>query len=97
VQKFKAGPAIMAMQAGVPVIPIFIQGLRDVMPKGSREPRPAPVHVRIGKPVSLASAASVSEGTALIENALRELAGLPPHHAHAPAEMAAAGATAGGN
>ena len=98
VQKFKAGPSIMAMQAGVPVIPIYIQGLRDVMPKGSREPRPAPVHVRIGKPVSLAAAASVSEGTTIIENALRELVGLPPHHAHAAPdkEMAAAGATAGG-
>jgi 1-acyl-sn-glycerol-3-phosphate acyltransferase len=89
VQRFKAGPAIMAMQAKVPVIPVWIDGLRDVMPKGQREPRPARVSARVGKPVSLDGITSVSEATTMLENALRELAGIPPHHADAPAgEMA---------
>ena len=85
VQRFKAGPTIMAMQAHVPVIPLYIEGLRDVMPKGARKPRPASVHVRIGKPVSLEGITSVSDGTKLLENAMRELAGMPPHHQPAPA------------
>lgn len=84
VQRFRHGVAIMAMQARVPVIPVYIEGLRDVMPKGQRTPRPAAVSARIGAPVSLEGAASVPEGTALLEDAMRALAGLPPHHAAAP-------------
>ena len=80
VQRFKHGVAIMAMQCKVPVIPIYIEGLRNVMPKGQREPRPAAVSARIGKPVWLTDAASVPEGTTMLENAMRELAG----HAAAP-------------
>ncbi|MEX2246122.1 MAG: GYD domain-containing protein [Dehalococcoidia bacterium] len=96
VQRFKAGPAIMAMQAKVPVIPVFIEGLRDVMPKGQREPRPAAVSARVGKPVSLEGVGSLPEATMLIENALRELAGIPPHRAEAPSgEMAPAPAGGG--
>ena len=96
VQKFKHGPAIMAMQAGVPVIPIYIEGLRNVMPKGQREPRPAAVSARIGKPVSLAGITSVPEATTMLENAMRELAGLPPHHSHASAPANAEPAMAAG-
>jgi 1-acyl-sn-glycerol-3-phosphate acyltransferase len=99
VQRFKHGPAIMAMQAKVPVIPMYIEGLRNVMPKGQREPQPAAVRASIGAPVSLASAASVPEATTMLENAMRELAGLPPHHATqlAPAVPEAAMAPAGGS
>ena len=85
VQRFKHGVAIMAMQCKVPVIPVYIDGLRNVMPKGQREPQPAAVNARIGKPVWLTDAASVPEGTTMLENAMRELAGIPPHHAHATA------------
>lgn len=86
--RFKAGPAIMAMQANVPVIPIYMEGLRDIMPKGQREPRPAAAHARIGKPISLVGVASVSEATAMLENAMRELAGFPPRRASAPTAAA---------
>jgi 1-acyl-sn-glycerol-3-phosphate acyltransferase len=88
VQKFKAGPAIMAMQAKVPVIPLYIEGLRNVMPKGQREPRPAAVSARIGKPISLEGVTSVGDATVMLENAMRELAGIPPHHAPAPSAVA---------
>jgi 1-acyl-sn-glycerol-3-phosphate acyltransferase len=94
IQKFKHGPAIMAMQADVPVIPIYIEGLRDVMPKGQRTPRPAAVRARIGKPVSLHGVGSVPGATMMLENAMRELAGMPPHRAPAPEGAAATPATA---
>ena len=87
VQKFKHGPAIMAMQADVPVIPIYIEGLRNVMPKGQRTPQPAPVRARIGKPVSLRGVESVPAATIMLENAMRELAGMPPHRVAAPAPV----------
>jgi 1-acyl-sn-glycerol-3-phosphate acyltransferase len=100
VQRFKAGPAIMAMQANVPVIPIYMEGLREIMPKGQREPRPGPVHVRIGKPVSLVGVESVGSATAMLEDALRELAGEAPHRRAgtlpADAELAAAPTSGGG-
>jgi 1-acyl-sn-glycerol-3-phosphate acyltransferase len=101
VQRFKHGVAIMAMQCKVPVIPVYIEGLRNVMPKGQREPRPAAVSARIGKPVWLTDAASVPEGTTMLENAMRELAGIQPHHAPAPStapepSMASVGASGAG-
>ena len=101
VQRFKHGVAIMAMQCKVPVIPIYIEGLRNVMPKGEREPRPAAVLARIGKPVWLADAASVPDGTTMLENAMRELAGLPAHHVHpqttSPAAETAMASAGGGS
>lgn len=100
IARFKAGPAIMAMAAGVPVIPIYIEGLREVMPKGQREPRPAAVHARVGAPVSLDGIESVGEATAKLEDAMRALAGMPARgerrQAAAEAEMAAAPAGGGG-
>lgn len=100
VARFKAGPAIMAMQGHVPVIPIYIEGLRNVMPKGQRTPQPAAVYARIGKPVSLEGITSIAEANTLLENALRALAGQAPHH-HMPehageAVVAAASASGGG-
>ena len=99
IARFKAGPAIMAMAAGVPVIPVYIEGLRNVMPKGQRTPQPAAVHARVGKPVSLEGIASVSDATTTLENAMRELAGMPPHRARAEtsAEAEMATASAGGS
>lgn len=98
IARFKAGPAIMAMGGKAPVIPIYMEGLRAIMPKGHKHPKPGPVHVRIGKPVSLANAADVREATAMLENAMRELAGQAPHHHPVPqaAELGGAAATAGG-
>jgi 1-acyl-sn-glycerol-3-phosphate acyltransferase len=79
VARFRSGPSILAMQAGVPVIPIYMEGLSEIMPKGQRMPRPGPATARIGPPVSLAGATSPSEATTLLEDAMRALAGMAPH------------------
>jgi 1-acyl-sn-glycerol-3-phosphate acyltransferase len=71
---FHHGVALMAMQTNVPVIPMYSEGLRDIMPKGQRSPRPASVHVRIGAPIWLDDAASIPDGTAKLESAMRDLA-----------------------
>ncbi|TAK72091.1 MAG: 1-acyl-sn-glycerol-3-phosphate acyltransferase, partial [Dehalococcoidia bacterium] len=96
VQKFKHGVTIMAKAANVPVIPIYVEGLRNVMPKGQRTPQPAAVSARIGPPVSLEGVESVAAATALLENAMRALAGMPPHRAAAPSAAEAAAQPAGG-
>ena len=78
---FHHGVALMAMRANVPVIPIYTEGLRDVMPKGQRAPRPAAVRVRIGAPIWLDGAASIPESTNRLEEAMRSLAGSPQNSA----------------
>jgi len=51
---FKKGGFIMAIKAGVPIVPVAIAGGRDAMRKGSAFVRPVHVSVRIGPPVPTA-------------------------------------------
>ncbi len=48
---FKKGPFHIAMQAGVPVIPIVIHNATDVLPKGGFFIRPSTVHVDVLPPI----------------------------------------------
>jgi 1-acyl-sn-glycerol-3-phosphate acyltransferase len=73
VREFRYGAAILAMQARVPIIPIYTEGLRNVMPKGERYPRPAAVHVRVGEPFTLEGITSVEAGTTRLQQALLAL------------------------
>jgi len=78
IKRFHHGPTILAMQAKVPVIPVFLEGLEAIMPRGSTTPTPGPVTVHIGSPVSLEGIEEVPEGTIRLEMAMRELAGVVP-------------------
>ncbi|MEK6441161.1 lysophospholipid acyltransferase family protein [Pseudonocardia sp. T1-2H] len=49
--KGKTGVARMALEAGVPVIPVAMIGTDEVNPIGSRMWRPHHVHVKIGQPL----------------------------------------------
>ena len=48
---FKKGPFHIAMQAGVPIVPIVIHNAADVLPKGGFFVRPARVKVDVLPPV----------------------------------------------
>jgi putative phosphoserine phosphatase/1-acylglycerol-3-phosphate O-acyltransferase len=48
---FKKGAFHLAMQAGVPIVPIVIRNSSDIMPKGDLFYRPATVEVEILPPV----------------------------------------------
>jgi 1-acyl-sn-glycerol-3-phosphate acyltransferase len=75
--RFHHGVTVLALGADVPVVPIYMEGLRNVMPKGQREPRPAAVRVKIGAPVRIPRGTAVPTGTAMLEEAMCDLAGLP--------------------
>ena len=49
---FHRGAALMAARARVPLIPVAITGTADALPLGRTIPRPRPVTVRIGIPIS---------------------------------------------
>lgn len=78
VQRFRHGVAILAKQTNVPVVPIYTEGLHNVMPKGERTPRPAAVKVTVGAPVWLDDGVSVAQATARLEAALLSLGALAP-------------------
>jgi 1-acyl-sn-glycerol-3-phosphate acyltransferase len=48
---FMEGAAYIAIRAGVPVVPIGLQGTREVLPYGSGNIRGGPVILRIGDPI----------------------------------------------
>jgi len=48
---FKKGGFILALQAGVPIVPVSIRGGREVLPKGSLRVRSGTIEVLFGAPV----------------------------------------------
>jgi 1-acyl-sn-glycerol-3-phosphate acyltransferase len=51
VMPFKKGPFALAMKAGVPIVPVTIEGSGLLMPKNSWHITPGPITVTIGKPI----------------------------------------------
>ncbi len=52
VQPFKTGAFVAAIKAGVPVVPILIQGAAEVLPANSIIIRPGTIRVQVGSPLS---------------------------------------------
>lgn len=50
--QFKRGVGRLALRLGVPVVPVHLDGSRELMPKGRWLPRRRPVRVRFGEPVT---------------------------------------------
>jgi 1-acyl-sn-glycerol-3-phosphate acyltransferase len=48
---FRKGPAILATELRVPVVPVAIEGTYEVWRRGSSEVRLHPVKIRFGKPL----------------------------------------------
>lgn len=48
---FKKGAFVLALQTGVPVVPVGVSGSRRIMPKGSWRIRPGTIRVRVGPPI----------------------------------------------
>ena len=48
----KKGAFVLAIQAGVPVVPVYLEGTYEVLPKGTIFLRRRPIQMRIGDPIS---------------------------------------------
>jgi 1-acyl-sn-glycerol-3-phosphate acyltransferase len=51
---FKEGAAYIAIKAGVPIVPVAVVGLRDLLPMGSGHIRSGRATIRIGDPIPTA-------------------------------------------
>ena len=50
-QPFKIGVAVLAIERGVPIVPVHIDGAFDLFPKGQRMVRPGTLTVTFGEPI----------------------------------------------
>jgi 1-acyl-sn-glycerol-3-phosphate acyltransferase len=75
---FKKGAFVMAIQAGVPVVPVSIAGAQHLMRKGDRAIHPGEVVVRFGPPVDASQFTMERRADLLARVESLVAAGLPP-------------------
>lgn len=71
--RFRLGPAILALRHDLPVVPMFLDGLKDVRAKGSRQLNQAPVTIYIGDPVRLDQGLDAPQATRVLFHAVDDL------------------------
>ncbi len=74
-RRFKTGAAHIAIEAGVPIVPMAIAGSGAVLPPGSWHLRPGIVELRIGKPIPTADP-DCRSARAVTDSLRAEIAGL---------------------
>jgi 1-acyl-sn-glycerol-3-phosphate acyltransferase len=72
---FKKGAAILAIDAGVPIVPAYVDGLYEVFPRFRRIPRRHPASITFGAPLSPRPGEDYDSFIARVEQAVRTLAG----------------------
>ncbi len=72
-QTFRPGVGVMAVRLGIPVVPVQIQGLFEVLPAGASWPSPGPVRLRVGAPIVFHEREDYREAAAKIEEEVRRL------------------------
>ena len=70
--KFKHGVSILALDKKVPVVPIYMTGLKAIRPPGQKEMVPGPVTSHILDPIFFDYYTEVPEATTTIFNAMNE-------------------------
>ena len=72
---FHGGPAILAAQQNVPVLPIYIEGASRILPPGTNRSQPAPVVARIGSLLTFPEGTQIGDAKHAMEEAVHALAG----------------------
>jgi long-chain acyl-CoA synthetase len=73
-QPFKPGVGLLAVELGIPVVPIHLRGLHTVLPKGAWLPRRGPVVVTIGAPFHFPPGMDYVQSAQQLEREIRRLA-----------------------
>ena len=77
-QRFQPGIGLMAARLEVPVVPVHMCGLFEVMSEGDSWPRPGPVHVEFGPPIQPAQGEDYGGIAKRVEAAVRGMSsGVP--------------------
>jgi 1-acyl-sn-glycerol-3-phosphate acyltransferase len=71
--KFRHGVSILALAKNVPVVPVWMDGLRAMRPKGSKEITPGPALSRIGQPIRFAPGTSVADATHILQRTMERM------------------------
>lgn len=69
---FKKGAFVLALESGVPVIPVGVSGGRQLMPKGSFFVRPGTMRVNVGRPIEV-EGLTVADRDHLMDRAREEV------------------------
>jgi 1-acyl-sn-glycerol-3-phosphate acyltransferase len=72
---FRKGAAILAMDTGTPIVPAYVDGMYEVLPRFRRIPRPGRVTVSFGRPMRPSPADDYDSFIAAVESVVRHLAG----------------------
>jgi 1-acyl-sn-glycerol-3-phosphate acyltransferase len=72
---FKKGAAILAIDAGVPIVPAYVEGLYEVFPRFRRIPRYHASSIKFGDPLYPEAGEDYDRLIARVEQAVRTLAG----------------------
>ena len=73
-QPLKAGSGLVAVEMGVTVVTIKIEGVQEIFPYGTMLPRRrGGISVTFGKPVLFSKTQSYEEATAVLEDRLKKL------------------------
>ena len=72
---FRKGAAILAMDTGTPIVPAYVDGMYEVLPRYRRVPRPGRVTVTFGRPMRPTPADEYDSFIAAVEKVVRHLAG----------------------
>lgn len=70
-QTFKRGPAMIAQQLAMPLVPAYIEGTFESMGKGQFFPKSKKIHVKFGKPIIPSE--DKKQVTKLLENEIKIL------------------------
>ena len=73
--QFRKGAAVLAIDAGVPIVPAYVDGMYEVLPRFRRFPRPGRVSVTFSEPMPPQPAEDYDAFIARVEAEVRRLAG----------------------
>jgi 1-acyl-sn-glycerol-3-phosphate acyltransferase len=74
-EAFKAGIGLLALETRARVLPVYLEGLGEILPPGGRRPRRGRARMAVGRPLDPLAGGSRDPGeiAARIERAVRRL------------------------